>query len=559
MMALHVALFHYVTIEAIDLNIFGHTHMSFFILLSGFSLSAAYSSQRNLLDRGAFYLSRFARTMPMTYLTHASVALLSPLGHASHPGDFFRNLRNSITATAMWIFFDNEPRAGWNGPAWTVSTLVAYYWMYPFLSEAIARLADARNVSKSARLVVGCITALAVAHGAIGWALRPDSAASWTIGADSGFTDGAHGVALGIAVGALTGIFVGSGILGPKEASTSTGVRLDMPPSVHLLAWLQFAIGLAMLFNGVPVVGKGYWVATGWVPSRVPLFLMGAVAGAVRAVGHDRVDHAAAPEARAFFEEAWARRTDAASAIYLGALASAITFTHLAKTYDWEASPFYVDAGPLTQLVLPYVQLTIAVGLERSGKASRTARLCMHPWCQWLGKISMALYLVHMPVFQWLVALLNGRADWTLGGRVGADVEAFRAWQKGCRAYRKEHGHQEPGACTEWADAHNVGAWAVPVATVLSLVAAALLEKHFETPMRTWLRGQKKMKREEHQGPAAGAEGDASKKAQGAGGLCWDIGVGAPPAISAAASPKIKHDSLGGRWRKGHQVCARRA
>ena len=104
------------------------------------------------------------------------------------------------------------------------------------------------NVGSWARLATGTITALAVAHGIVGWALQPDSPASWTIGEKAGFAVEANGICVGICVGALAGALAGSGVLG---ASEDTAVQLGMPPSVQHFAWLQFALGFAMLLNGL--------------------------------------------------------------------------------------------------------------------------------------------------------------------------------------------------------------------------------------------------------------------------------------------------------------------
>ena len=69
----------------------------------------------------------------------------------------------------------------------------------------------------------------------------------------------------------------------------------------------------------------------------------------------------------------------------------------------------------LSAHVQPPVQLTVLIGLARTSQ-SRAARVCLTRGCQWLGKVSMALYLVHMPVYHWLALAVNGPAEWAAPG-----------------------------------------------------------------------------------------------------------------------------------------------
>ena len=130
--------------------------------------------------------------------------------------------------------------------------------------------------------------------------------------------------------------------------------------------------------------------------------------------------------------------------------------------------------------------VVILVGLDLSAN-SVTAKFCLQPACQWLGKISMALYLCHMPVCQWLVLLCNGPTEWTHGGKIGPRWEDFHSFHRACRRFKKLHGVADPD-CAAWSDAHHLGAWSVPLVTLLSIVVAACLEKYFETPARLWIR-----------------------------------------------------------------------
>jgi len=479
-MALHVALFHYMLAPSLRINTFGHAHMPLFILLSGFGIGIAHSGRS--FCRRTFWQARFARTMPLVYLTHAVSMALTPFGHGQHPGIFFKTLRHNIAATSMWLIEDGDPAFGWNGPAWTVSTLAAYYWIFPLLNPTITRLALAK-VGLATRLALAVCCGIAVAHGVVGW-LRPtldEDTGPWMVGWTA---TGTGGVIIGIVAGVMTAALIASG---------ATGIELgfSLPDWVGLLAWVQFALGLAMNFHGLPYVGRGYWPATGWVPSRLPLFMMGAVAGIAEKRRADERWHAdtardrLADRTQASATQC-ATRTDTAAFVYLATLALCSALSVLDE-HAYSGALQLKHLGPLVQLVMPHVQLALLVGLQRSS-SSLVARVCLHRSCQWLGRISVALYLCHMPIYQWLTLFLNGSVDWTLHGHIkGGDVAAFESWAKACKFHN--HSVSLKPDCQEWMDVHNLaGVGWVPFVTILSLVTAWALERYYEAPARRLLR-----------------------------------------------------------------------
>lgn len=56
-------------------------------------------------------------------------------------------------------------------------------------------------------------------------------------------------------------------------------------------------------------------------------------------------------------------------------------------------------------------QLTVVVALTRDGGVSLAGKALRTPLAQWLGRLSMALYLVHMPVIAYLCLAVSGGPD----------------------------------------------------------------------------------------------------------------------------------------------------
>ena len=75
---------------------------------------------------------------------------------------------------------------------------------------------------------------------------------------------------------------------------------------------------------------------------------------------------------------------------------------------------FFADAmrnrvmGTILQVTAVFTQLMIIVGLSLDGGESYTAKFLNTSVMQFLGRISMALYLVHVPVMHWICVYLYG-------------------------------------------------------------------------------------------------------------------------------------------------------
>ena len=83
------------------------------------------------------------------------------------------------------------------------------------------------------------------------------------------------------------------------------------------------------------------------------------------------------------------------------------------------ANPPWFDAG------LVFAELTIVVGLARDGGASRLARVCRSAPAQYLGQISMSLYLAHFTVYLYATWIVKGSQPYL--GFVDCDDVAGKA------------------------------------------------------------------------------------------------------------------------------------
>jgi len=106
------------------------------------------------------------------------------------------------------------------------------------------------------------------------------------------------------------------------------------------------------------------------------------------------------------------------------------------------------------QGVFPYVILVVIVGLSMTSREANpyTQRLLSRPAFLFLGRISLALYLVHEPIIQYV------------------------AW-----AARPDQA---------WSFNMLMPLWGIAIVLPVSLVLATLLERSIETPARNFIRAR---------------------------------------------------------------------
>lgn len=220
-----------------------------------------------------------------------------------------------------------------------------------------------------------------------------------------------------------------------------------------LSRWITtMAVVQAVVFFGLSAaigpedVWWAFWASHAWPISRLPVFDMGLVAGllVLRQSGPER-DHAVRVMGVSLDQtHRWGRRVDwyagtfALFVIGLSALQIVVKFDLLGSWW--------------MQGVFPYALLVIIVGLSVTGQEANpyTQRFLSWPVFLFLGRISLALYLIHEPVIQYV------------------------AW-----AARPDQA---------WSFDMPMPVWGIAIVVPLSLVLATLLERVIETPVRNFLR-----------------------------------------------------------------------
>jgi peptidoglycan/LPS O-acetylase OafA/YrhL len=127
------------------------------------------------------------------------------------------------------------------------------------------------------------------------------------------------------------------------------------------------------------------------------------------------------------------------------------------------------------QAVVPMVQLNIIVALTRDGGASLASRVLRAPLSQYLGRISMTLYLIHMPIMRYLGLLSHPEAVPVLTHCFELDTL----------------GEQQKAACLDAMNkAHTFPIWYTAIVVPVSIVLSEILYRMVEVPARRFLRAK---------------------------------------------------------------------
>ena len=101
-----------------------------------------------------------------------------------------------------------------------------------------------------------------------------------------------------------------------------------------------------------------------------------------------------------------------------------------------------------------FLQLMIIVGLCLDSGKAWTCRFFKTRIMQFLGRVSMSLYLIHEPLIYWLKLIIHGPVEWVDGKNPEVKLPV----------------------------------WAIPIHLVISLIFGVLLTLFLEDPMRKILK-----------------------------------------------------------------------
>lgn len=413
LLAIHVAIFHYI----MPIHTYGNVHMPFFFLLSGFSLSVLYGKRES--QTRSFLQNRMARCLPIYYLSNVLAVPLGFFGHGFHPAKFWSTSKQTILPIFTW--WTGRP-SSFNGPAWTVSTLMAFYLVFPFILPLLRSLLRLQH-TQTHSAVLGTSVLFSALY------------------AFQDFENLAAMTCLALLMAAV--------------AASTFKTQLPANQWINALFWVQLSLGLMMFYQGFVKnehFGFGYWQATAWPVFRLPVFAMGCLAGLEAGSGTN------------------VKLCKGLSADCLCLFYAAILVAFSLMNYF----EFECDGGGLLQLVVPYLQLAIIVSFtnERPHQGGFSSGVCNAPFSQWLGKVSMSLYLVHMPVAQWFMFFLNGARH--IPNWEDPEFCDTRPRTLPCHEY------------ISW----SMPTWTIPVVTILALLVSHGLEACFVIPLRNRLRSK---------------------------------------------------------------------
>ena len=411
--------------------------MPTFFLLSGYTLAVIYGSRPGTIAWGTFLQNRLARVYPLHIVASLICIPRDFYGYGGYQptaGRTAQQLFNTVVPVSTWWPF--QPAAafvGFNSSAWTISTLLFFYAVFPWLLPGLQRV---RPANLARRIVQLFYVQMAVYPLVI--------------------------LVLVLAGGRLrsqAGCHDGDG------ASTS---------------WWAYTIL--------------YWTATANGPSRLPVFVMGCLAGLhqTKCPNDDGFGwlglFGTSATAITSGAEGHARRADAATA---GVVLLALGPPLLGNADDISA-PLVGTVGFYGQLLLPYFILQLVSDLTRDGGKSYASRFFTTPIMLYLGRISMAVYLVHCPIVGLTTLAINGPLQWP-----------ELAFSNGTLAPSEPHGCDDfwvpsypghPMWNDEWRaffQARLLPSWAIPAVVVATVVAGAGLERFVERPVRGYLQAAK--------------------------------------------------------------------
>jgi peptidoglycan/LPS O-acetylase OafA/YrhL len=154
-----------------------------------------------------------------------------------------------------------------------------------------------------------------------------------------------------------------------------------------------------------------------------------------------------------------------------------LTITLIVFGADWAQRAGTGGGGILgavwLQAIICFTQLDFIVTITQCEGESLSSIVLRHPWVQWLGELSMCIYLIHVPVLYYICWAIKGSS-------------ASYPHEMDCSKYDKDT--TEYNNCdqevSDFQDARELKIWAVPIVMVISVILAAVLYYGIEKPCR---------------------------------------------------------------------------
>jgi peptidoglycan/LPS O-acetylase OafA/YrhL len=228
----------------------GYVAVSLFFILSGFILTYVHGSAGGgPIERGEFYVTRFARIYPVYAL---GLLMTAPffIGHTLRERGIGQvALEGTAVATLVQAHFPSLATA-WNPPAWSLSAEAFFYLLFPFLAPRIVKCRPRAAIGIGVASYLACL-AVPLAYLALG----PDGPGRTTYGTESLWIDAVRYSPLARLPEFVIGIALGRVWLDPRARGwfAEWGSTASIAATAGVLAVLALGdrVPYPLLHNGL--------------------------------------------------------------------------------------------------------------------------------------------------------------------------------------------------------------------------------------------------------------------------------------------------------------------
>jgi len=238
---------------------------------------------------------------------------------------------------------------------------------------------------------------------------------------------------------------------------------------------IQF-IGGCVLFGGFAMIVPelAFYIGTFWPPSRLPVFIMGVLAGLLRSQGLSLRERQSA-----WTVADWRRRSDVL------AIAFVLSFIGVMIVENYPDKEWELMSAVWMQLGIAWWALQFIVALTFDEGTSISARMLTSKVALFCGRFSYAIYLLHVPVIQYVCWMHNGVISKpNCESREFDEIEGV----EGFEGEYPDHDTRCKAAWEAWNGNRLIPVWCIPAVLLVSMVAGTMLTKVVEEPCRKQLR-----------------------------------------------------------------------